>query len=252
MIGIYGDSFADTNPRELHDREKEIWPWAYWLGESCKDKIECHAVSATSLWFSFTKFLNTYRNYDKIVFCYTNYMRWNTLADEYISLSHVRDPNDVPYLMPNFQETGSFLVEAYPILYRDDLNRFIYQHVFNEVNRLCKKYKIKLVNLLPFENSTFYFPKGIGQMIDFSLNTGPCLTGLMEVSTKEINDSERLLERLKHKNDLRHCHINSYNNRILSSIIFENMHTTNIKNVSLDSRFKFDERFLVHAFDNDD
>ena len=144
MIGIYGDSFADINPRELHNREEEVWPWAYWLAEVCKDKVDCHAVSATSLWFSFTKFLNTYRNYDKVVFCYTNYMRWNTLADEYISISHVRHPHDVPYLLPDFQKTGSFLVDAFPILYRDDINRFIYQHVFNEVNRLCKKYKIKI------------------------------------------------------------------------------------------------------------
>lgn len=252
MIGIYGDSFADLNPQHLHDRKKEVWPWGLWLGEHYKTKVESHALSATPIWYSYQKFLDTYRKYDRIVFTYTNYRRWNTLADKYVMLSHIKDEADVPYLIPEYQAIGRLLVDAFPILYRDELNKFIYQHVFNEVNRLCKKYNIKIVNLMPFENTTYYFPKGVGEVIDFSHTSGPVITGLLNITNREIDESPRLLARLKHKNDLRHCHLNSYNNQMVANIIFENFQTTNVKNISDDNRFKFDDKFLAHAFDNDD
>lgn len=252
MIGIYGDSFADLNPQHLHNRKKEIWPWGLWLGEYYNEKVECHALSATPIWYSYQKFLDTYRKYDKIVFTYTNYRRWNTLSDKYVMLSHIRDEVDVPLLIPEFQSIGKLLVDAFPVLYRDELNKFIYQHVFNEVNRLCKKYNIKIVNLMPFENTTYYFPKGIGEVIDFSQTTGPVVTGVMTISHKEIDFTPRLRERLQTKNDLRHCHLNSYNNKMLANIIFENLHTTNVKNVSGDVRFKYDDEYLIHAFDETD
>lgn len=252
MIGVYGDSFADPNPKFLHDRKKEVWPWPYWLAEHYNDKVECHGVSATPIWFSYQKFLDTYRNYDKIVFTYTNYRRWNTLADKYVQLSHVRDEADVKYLNPEFWSIGNLLVNAFPVLYRDELNKFIYQHVFNEVNRLCKKYNIKIVNLMPFENTTYYTPKGVGNMIDFSNATGSVLTGVMEITNKEIDFSPRLHKRLGSKNDLRHCHLNSYNNKMLANIIFENLFTTNVKNVAQDNRFGFNDSYLAHAFDEDD
>jgi hypothetical protein len=251
MIGIYGDSFADLNPAETHDRKKEILPWALWLGEFLNSDIQCHARSGTSLWFSYTQFLQTYKNYDTIVFCYTNYMRWNGLSENYKSLSNIRHIEDVKYLPVHEQEKAKFLVQAFEFMYNDDLNKFIYQQIFQEVNKLCKQSNITLINLFPFENTKFYDNLSKSPLLNLQDTHGLCLTGLLEISVKESESSKKLHERLNTKNDVRHCHINSFNNKSLANIIVDNIHTTNyIKLPNLDC-FQYDDIYLNHTFNYD-
>ena len=252
MIGIFGDSFADLNPSTTHSREKEVLPWGLWLGEFLQSKVECNARSGTSLWYSYTKFLDSYTKYDTIVFCYTNYMRWNGLSDKYQSLSNVRHEQDVPYLSENLQEKAKFLVQAFDFMYNDELNKFIYQQIFNEVNIRCKDANINLINLFPFENTKFYDNLNYAPLINFEGTVGPCLTGLLEISVNESETSKKLHERLNTKNDVRHCHINSYNNRMLANIIVDNLNTTNYIQLAHLNCFKYDDMYLEHTFNYDD
>lgn len=251
MIGIYGDSFADLNPADTHDRNKEILPWSLWLENSLKFKVECNAKSGTSLWFSYTQFLETYKKYDIIVFCYTNYMRWNGLSEKYKGLSNIRHIDDVKYLPHHEQEKAKFLVQAFEFMYNDDLNKFIYQQIFNKVNTLCRQSNITLVNLFPFENTKFYDNLFSDTIINLQEAQGPCLTGLLEISVNESQTSKKLNERLNTKNDVRHCHINSYNNKCLANIINSNINTTNYVRLPDLDCFKYDDIYLEHTFNYD-
>lgn len=57
MIGIYGDSFADMNPKELIDEALDRMPWPKHLENMLGKKVTTHALAATSPWWSYKKFL---------------------------------------------------------------------------------------------------------------------------------------------------------------------------------------------------
>ena len=65
MIGVYGDSFADINPRDLINPELHRVPWPLVLADILGKEMKPHAQAATSIWWSYKKFLKTYKNYDK-------------------------------------------------------------------------------------------------------------------------------------------------------------------------------------------
>lgn len=64
-IGIYGDSFAHSEPWSEYRGSKS---WVDYLKDTPDLEIENYAVSGTGVYYSYHKFLETYTNYDKCIF----------------------------------------------------------------------------------------------------------------------------------------------------------------------------------------
>ena len=262
MLGIYGDSYADTNPENLINLELDRAPWAMILSNLIGKEMKSHAVSATSIWWSYKKFLKTYKNYDTIVFCYSNYDRWANInsvpyeeddPDIFVNqLYHIISKDQLSIVNSEAIHIAEKLVDAHPYLYSKQLNIFLYQSIFNDINRICKEAGIQLVNLLPFED----FRKKMEISMDMA--SGPCLTNLMNIThleifapTLKIRDDEKIrddrLKVFRTEPDLRFCHINPYNNKILATIIKESL-DNNIKYLNLvkDPRFSTDIKHLEY------
>lgn len=240
-LGIFGDSWADINPAIHHNIEQDRLPWAMWLSHKLPAKLSCYALSGTGLWWSFENFLKTYKRFEKIVFLYTHYGRWNGLTDEISSIAHIREPEQINWVQAEHKDYAQKLIDAYPFLYNDNLNTFVYQQVFNEVNYLCDKYGIQLVNILAFDRE--------GPKIDISKQKGAVLYNLVDIMNFEINNSEKLKKYIGSKYDIRHCHMNPYNNKVLSEIILENFLVNNaLINVGEDARLNFDETQCQYFF----
>lgn len=259
MIGIYGDSFADSNPTYLIDRVQDRMPWPMVLADMLSDTIENHARAATSLWWSYKNFLTTYKKYDTIVFCYSNHNRWSNInfiahdqtskSKRELGLAHVFTEEQLPAVADEEKHIAETLIKARPFLYDEQLQIFIYQNVFDSINLLCKQNGIKLVNLMPFEQ---FETDKINISIDNA--SGACLTNLLEISGLELKIKTKTFEIPRHprlagfhkKVDKRFCHINPHNNRILATIIKESLDNGKNFNLALDGRFSYNIKHLEY------
>lgn len=246
-VGIYGDSYADYAPKHLVNSSLGLVPWMDILKDLSNSKVTNYARSSTSLWFSFSRFLETYKEHDVIIFSYTHYTRWNGIKDEYSGLSQLTCGN---YLGNNFdypeylQEAAKVISQASQYLYSDDLNLYLYQKIFNDINSLCKDANKKIINLFPFELSQGnfrlmtderYIPDG--QVIDLTHRQGPCILNLFDVSQGENKPFGEPIP----APDPRFCHLSPHNNKVYGTIIYENLenYTRDIFDVSKDARFRY-------------
>ena len=74
-LGIYGDSFADDRHAWTERAVLTESAWSYMLGNDF-DKHKNYAQCASSLYYSYSKFLSTHELYDRIVFIVTSRGRW--------------------------------------------------------------------------------------------------------------------------------------------------------------------------------
>jgi hypothetical protein len=228
-LGIFGDSYADINcPNiSLHDNDSQPWPKI--LESLMGADSEFFGVSSTSLWFSYQLFLQNYKKFDNIVFCYTEYNRWNSISNpEFINLSTIKFKEQLVNLQnkdKNFIDAAKKLVDVHPILDSEEFNVFVYQTIFNNVNTICKTNNIKLINLMPFDVFPTRKTKNIKLMnlmpaevfrepaIDISNHSGACITGIHEVGIREQYQIQ--VDGI----DSRYCHLSSDNNKRLAKTI---------------------------------
>lgn len=252
MIGIYGDSFADVNPTELIDEALDRMPWPKHLEKMLGKKVNTHAIAATSTWWSYKNFLKTYKNYDTIIFCYSNYDRWHHVQDdsrEEVGLMHIFYKDQLRFVNPEDQHIAQRLIDVHPFIYDEQFNKFVHQTIFDNVNRMCKEAGIKIVNILTFED--FRSIKGkVEPSISLANKAGPCLTNLLGVSDLEYNTyvfeksivfiKHPKLKKLRDNADRRFCHLNPINNKVLAIIIDEVL-KNNIDYINLgeDPRFSY-------------
>jgi hypothetical protein len=224
MIAVYGDSFTDTNPSDLIDHAQDRLPWPLHLGLILNDQyVYSHGRSATSLWWSYQKFLETYQAYTTVIFGYTNWNRWNTINyQQYTTsgsnfvgpLAHIFTRDQLRHVSEPFKPLAHKLIQVYPYIYNEQFNLFVYQTIFDSVNQLCSERGIKIVNLMPFEDAN-------QSTVSISLkqSKGPCLTNLMTVSynehfTPDMTPRFAQVEQLRTRQDRRFCHMNPHNNRV--------------------------------------
>lgn len=256
MIGIYGDSYGDCNPEELIDSSIDRMPWPMILSNLLDEGMQPHARAATSIWWSFRKFLKTYKKYDTIIFCYSNHNRWPNINlfpyeennDKILGLHHIFRMDQLNMVHSEDLHIAEKLVGAHPYIFSNQLSIFLYQSLFNEINRRCKEEGIKIVNLLPFEE---FEQKRI---LSFDTAAGPCITNMTYIGHREFyydNHSLKLRDKrlavLEKKPDRRFCHINPYNNKIIALVIKEALdNDTKYVNVDNDPRFSYDIKHLEY------
>jgi hypothetical protein len=257
MIGIYGDSFTDINPIELRDPKRGRLPWPLHLARMQNQKIEANGHSATSTWWSYKKFVKTYRNYSTIVFGYSNFNRWHNINYQHFGggqpdfvgpLSHIFHADQINYVPEKMKGLAWKLIQAHPYLYDEEFNLFVYQTMFDSVNTLCREAGIQVVNLMPFEEEDL--------KISLDRAHGPCFTNLLTISGWETCDQNRNMvfpkaaDMLKGA-DRRFCHINPHNNRVLAQIISDamNNNTMGCVNLVTDPRWSYDPVHLQYLID---
>ena len=243
MIGIFGDSFADINPAHLTDEENDIMPWPLHLQKMTGEKVMTHGKTATSTYWSYKNFIQYHTAYDKIIFVYSEYNRWHTLKNQYERLAYLTDADRLDLLDPQFREAGEALMKVKPFIFDEEFNKFIYQSIFDKVNRTCRRLGKPLINIMPFELN--YDEKELP--IDISDAAGPCLTNIIEISLEEAKKSSVLDNLIRTMPDLRHNHLNSHNTKVLAEIVMDSFFATEgLFKLAKNSKFKYDEIYIQH------
>jgi len=204
-IAVFGDSYGDTNG----DINHISWPYklANQLEVDINDLV-IYSLSGTSTWWSYQKFLQSYKNYDVIIFCYSAFHRWPVLPSE-MAGQHWRVPG---YPLDNWSVISKFN-EVYFDIFDNNLLKFIASNIFTTINELCKQENKYLINLLAFKAD-----------YDLTRTTFPIFEDANEVSWNEkvLRDGKVLTMREVicdlGEFDERICHLNVENNRRLALI----------------------------------
>lgn len=254
MIGVFGDSYADVNPIQYIDESMDRMPWPLWLEKLSGKNVVSHGLSATSTWYSYKKFLSCYKNYDIIVFCFSDLHRWyniNTDNDIHQGLYHIRYREQLNHVHPDFLSDAKTLIDAYRLIHDWDLDKFVFQSIFNSVNKLCDESGIKIINILNFEESN-----GTPLSIDITTTSNTVLTNLVQVSGREFVDlsnmpkDKEIYTLITENADKRFCHLSPYNNRVLAEIICECIdNPRSYINLGNDTRFSDDIENLRYLLD---
>ena len=235
MIGIFGDSYADPNSQSK-DR-----PWMSFLSDKMNLPVNNYGRSGTSIWYSYEKFIENYKKYTHIVFSYSSYERINHLPEKYTGC-HYYKPS-----AQNKDKINDIATVYFKYLYNENLQLFLYQKLYEEINRLCNEAGINLINNLAYEPERFenrYYMK----LIDAKNVVGASIIDQTEISrfkpgAKNVTDIGLTI-------DSRVCHFSQANNIILANIMFD-LFNSEIKTVHLDRKdFSFHLRDLRKYFEN--
>ena len=237
-IGIYGDSYADPNPTPAEG-------WLTYLRNNMEyATIDQHSRAGTSHWWSYQKFIKTYKEYDTIIFCHTNPIRWPYLPKEYEgrewNTGHMK--NGGPH---NFQDN---INKFFQFIFPDELLQFNCLNIFKEVNEICQRENIFLINLHMETTET------LGPKYSQEINNAPfsIFTGLNDLSrwekvshTGAVYHTVELLSKYKLFNDVRANHLSAANNSILGNLLLSTIenkeYAHNMSVMSLDIWEEFSE-----------
>lgn len=236
-IGIFGDSFATVNNTDCIGRS-----WPEMLSEKLNFKAYFYAEVGTSIWWSYRKFRTFHKKNDIIVFVYSQHNRWHQLPKELTNCHHLTTTgNTIPESTPEKEKIISIIQKAYPYISSETFDLFIFQTIFDNVNRICQENNIKIINIMPFINEDI--------PINILNRCGPILTGLIKIASIEKSkftfEQQHSFNHMMMNGDKRPCHLNEYHNKVLSEIIFEeiNRNDNRIINVSNDDRISDDPKY---------
>ena len=218
-IAIYGDSYADPNPYP-----NESWI-AYLKNNIESVSIDQYSSAGTSHWWSYQKFIETYKNYDIIIFCHTCPNRWPHLPKEYEgtewNTGHMKNGG-----RGNFQD---HINKFFQFIFTDELLQFHCASIFRKVNEICQKENIFLINLL-METT-----EALGPEYSYEINKSPFSTfmGMDELGRWEkvivsdkVYPTVELLSKYKIFNDVRANHLSATNNSLLGKILLSTIENT--------------------------
>ena len=219
-IGVFGDSFADRathNPNSpFKDDESGIQAI-----EDGGNKITTYGKTGTSTWYAYQQFLAHHDQFDHVVFMYSSLHRMHHLPEGCDGLQFLNTPDELYETRRNKELSLEKELEMVRILTGRIINVdlefdvWVQQKIFNDVNTICRNKKIKLVNVLTFENRG-----DKNTSTNLEQRAGTCLYNLISVSATELPDMGRV--------DNRWCHLSKERNLVFSKIIsesFENEHT---------------------------
>jgi len=157
-----------------------------------------------------------------VVFVYTMPHRIHSLPDylERYAFMLFDDNPQKAFLPKSDMEEMKTVWDALRYTQDLDLDTYLSQKIFDDVNRICKENNIKLVNILPFEGVE---DSNISKPIQLTNIHGSCITGLVHVSTNET------ARPLPNEPDPRPCHLSEQNNKILYNMINELIDSDEIK-----------------------
>jgi len=252
MLGIFGDSFTHIPEHRLRDKSRKDLSYLEILNNKLNIHSKNYSMSATSIWYSYTNFIENYQKYDKIIFCYSSHLRWFYFKPDFKWLSNIGTHGK--YVIPNMQgwtdeakRVGTHFAEVYDYIFDENLQLYVYQKIFNDVNRICKENKIQLCNIMPFETNE--------HLIDLSFRAGSCITSLHVVSLKESTTGKHFAEKLAFNlingktHDPRFHHLNQINNMRLADCVENNFNTNYIVDFSKYEGLDYSDNLLEFNYD---
>lgn len=207
MIGFFGDSWID-----IHGNiDEEYWPVL--TAKKCNLTPAYLGASGSSHYNAYKKFLKNYEKFKVIVFSHTAYTRYPCLPEE----------EEKKHLHWNTGQFGSRnatseffdkVTPYYPDLFPDDLLTFLCGNIYSDINNICLKNNIYLINVFPY---------------DVKYTTAsefPIIKGLQNVSGREIikidgkeYNTQKWLSKSWEGIDFRMCHFNFSNHEMFSNLL---------------------------------
>jgi len=224
-VGVFGDSYADRNPYNPDSPFKEDESWMAEM-ESAGHNVTTYGKTGTSSWYSFEQFLAHHDQFDHVVFMYSSLHRMHHLPEGLEGLHFLNTPDELYAYRRNQGLSIEQELEIVRILtgrlinINDTFDVWVRQKIFNDVNTVCRNKKIKLVNVLTFEDR-----KEKHYSTNLEERAGDCLYNLMSVSKKELPTMGQI--------DNRWCHLSKELNLILSHIISKSFDSTDRNIVDL-------------------
>ena len=220
-LGIFGDSFASDylSPNNIYGE-----PWVLTLSKLLNIDFTLYALHGTSIWWSFNNFLKHYKDFSHIVFAYSQHNRWHSMIKEYETMHYVTvDKGFLDNISDEKYDIAKMLVDVYPIVSSEDFDLYVYQKIFDDVNRICRDNGIKLINFMPFDN---------GSLINYSNRSGSCIynaIGLTSLEQQQLNSVEKeQFIKMVFSGDLRYCHMNWKNNKMVANRMYENLNNSSV------------------------
>ena len=212
-VGIYGDSYADGR----WGRVDAFTSWPVQLLHDLDCPGEIYGASGTSTWWSFEKFEKTFHKHNVIVFCYSAPNRWPLLPEEFTGWHWKFDetnPDNFPSDIKKLADYNKIFFD----IFNDNLFKMIDQAIFRSVNETVRKSGKYLINILPF-----------GKIYNLPDTQFPVYHNLIDISQNEkVREQGNIftlpdlhIERAEYARDLRQCHLNNENNKLLAKT-FEN------------------------------
>lgn len=243
MLGTFGDSYADPNS------PSNSKPWMDFLAEKLDMPVENHGRSGTSIWWSYEKFLKNYQKFSHIVFTYSHFNRMNHLPAQFEGM-HFKTPMDP---IPNDLDKKALLQESvirnlaqtyFKYFYDENLQLFLYQKIYEEVDLLCKKNDIEVIHNFAFEpckfDNVFYIKFLNTRNVYGSDKIGAEETNAWKPGSLHTGDFG--------VEDRRVCHFTEKNNKIFAEILFQ-LYNDDVKNLQLEkSMFDFSRSELEKYF----
>jgi hypothetical protein len=224
-IGVFGDSFADRTPYNPDSPFKEDESWIQAIQDG-GNNITTYGKTGTSSWYSFEQFLAHHDQFDHIVFMYSSPHRMHHLPEGLEGLHFLNTPDD---LYAYRRQKGLSIeqeLEIVRILTGRVINIspafdvWVRQKIFSDVNNICRNKKIKLVNVLTFEDR-----KEKHYSTNLEDRAGDCLYNLLAVSKKELPTMGQV--------DNRWCHLSKELNLVFSQVISQSFNSTDRNIVDL-------------------
>jgi hypothetical protein len=230
-IAVFGDSFADREMDSKYmypDREDESWMNVL---EDAGHRVTTFGRGGTSTWFSYENFIDHHKFYDAVIFCYSCHERIHILPEGLQSYSSVnscedlKDMERVKTLPKQKQEELYDVIKGMHLTKNLLFNIFVLGKIFEDINFICQRNNIKLVNILSFEN------KKTTNRFNFKASHGDVLYNLIPIVMKEMDSGSAT--------DNRFCHLSLENNQVLGNIILDSLNDRPRKFVDLASEGNF-------------
>ena len=117
---------------------------------------------------------------------------------------------------------------ARKLTFSSRLDNYLYQSIFNDVNRICRENSIRLVNVMPYElvDHTSFF-------IDVVNRSGPCVTALMWLAANESGASLGVP-------DPRLNHLSRHNNESMYNLLIDLLEKNDTEIISVKEMKEFE------------
>lgn len=205
-VGIFGDSFADelVYTSGITPTKNPI-SWPVLLADEHKLRVTNFARGGTSVFYSYKEFLLNRHKFESIVFVVTESSRLynkgpviisnlNTI-EEFLATHTAEEPRYSMYLAAKMY---------YEHLYDTEYGLFVRDKIVEEVSRICKEEKKKLIFIPAFQKckeTTTYFNISLYEIVTKELMT-------------QFGDSI-----YRKESTLRACHMSKNNNMHLANLV---------------------------------
>ena len=250
-LGIFGDSYAYHKVDHLETIKfiSTLLSWSEYLEINHGVTLTNHGMMGSSVFYSYSKFLEHHEKYDSVVFISTNPDRIN-IPPQYLAnvdkkltcFSAVTAEMNINSPLKEIRTIASVAIEYYTHLHNELAYRYFANLMVADIRRICEKKNIKLLIIPGFTMSQLGGEEITSNHHDYETVLGQIT--YLENTTWGIDDASEIF---KKSIDIRTCHLTDENNKILARKIADWLNgngfnlnvSTDFVKPKLDDMFKY-------------